>query len=184
MRHSHAANDCSGEARLEVLSAVHRAGCITALGSAFAREFGGDGSRLWGAIVDMDPTRNKRHLEWLCRRITTGRLLAQDFDKAAGVLNNFVRAAPLLKAAGVSRDINHYSGLAAIATALERLRPGPVYAVSGLPPPERADGHMASLMPASAPPEHGPEAPSGDCCFEADDRAAAKPVSVRALRIA
>lgn len=106
-------------ARQTFLEGKYRRPCLAAIGNIqIADRYGGSEDDAWASIVAMDPTPTKRYLQWLCRLVGSGRLKPEDFYKAPDLLRELQRCGPVLKRAGVSRDVNGYDGLAPLARAL------------------------------------------------------------------
>lgn len=65
----------------------------------------------WNDALKLDPTRNKKYLDWVLRLIAQEKLLAEDHYKVPTALNEFIRCQPMLRRDARSLDINAYESL-------------------------------------------------------------------------
>lgn len=73
----------------------------------------------WDQAVALDPTANKKYLDWVLRLITKEKLPAEDHYKVSTALNEFIRCQPMLRRDGHSVDINAYESLQDLFRALQ-----------------------------------------------------------------
>lgn len=81
------------------------------------------GDKLFAFLVDLDPDRAKKNLQWLIRIYLKGNFPLEDYYKAPEYLSQFATLKPQL--APDKRDINRYPGLADLYTAIAGLVPQP-----------------------------------------------------------
>ncbi len=72
----------------------------------------------WGDVLSLDPTPNKKYLDWVLRLIIEEKLLAEDRYKVPAALNELVRCRSMLRRDGRSTDINSYNTLTALFEVL------------------------------------------------------------------
>lgn len=65
----------------------------------------------WDDALKLDPTRNKKYLDWVLRLIVQEKLPAEDHYKVPTALNEFIRCQPMLRRDARSLDINAYESL-------------------------------------------------------------------------
>lgn len=73
----------------------------------------------WEEAQQLDPTRNKKYLDWVLRLITKEKLPAEDHYKVSTALKEFIRCHPMLRRDGHSLDINAYESLQELFRVLQ-----------------------------------------------------------------
>lgn len=68
--------------------------------------------------VALDPTKNKKYLDWILRASVEGRLLREDHYKVPAALKELIRCAPMLKRDSFSTDLNRYTTIAELNSVL------------------------------------------------------------------
>lgn len=73
----------------------------------------------WDKAVELDPTPNKKYLDWVLRLIVQEKLPAEDHYKVPAALGEFIRCQSMLKRDGHRSDINDYDGLSDLFRVLQ-----------------------------------------------------------------
>ena len=73
----------------------------------------------WDQAVALDPTPNKKYLDWVLRLIVQEKLASEDHYKVPTALNEFIRCQPMLKRDGLNLDINAYNNLPELFQVLQ-----------------------------------------------------------------
>lgn len=73
----------------------------------------------WDQAVALDPTVNKKYLDWVLRLVVQEKLPTEDHYKVPTALNEFIRCQPMLKRDGLNLDINAYNSLPELFQALQ-----------------------------------------------------------------
>lgn len=72
----------------------------------------------WDEVLELDPTPTKKHLSWVCKQVSKGNLLREDFYKVPLMLVELSRASRMMRRDGLSTDLNRYEDLPAINRVL------------------------------------------------------------------